>query len=250
MVNVDQGGIYAPGNSPGIVTAAAVNFDHTSVNSGAPVLQIELAGTAPGTQYDQLHVTGQLSLGGTLQVSLLNAFAPAAGNTFDILDWGTLSGTFAALHLPTLTDSLSWNTSQLYTSGVLSVANASIPPGDFNRDGHVNAADLPAMLAALTDLNRYKSANSLTDADLLAIGDIDGSGSVTNADVQALLTLLRIRRRFCGRCARASIDRAAGAGFAGARVRDYQSTRQRTEVRPEAVQMSIVRSLLGWVIDS
>ena len=85
----------------------------------------------------------------------------------------------------------SWNTSQLYTTGVLAVANAGIPLGDFNRDGHVNAADLPAMLAALTDLNRYLSANSLTDADLLAIGDIDGSGSVTNVDVQALLTLLK-----------------------------------------------------------
>ena len=191
VVNVNQGGIYAPGNSPGISTAAAVTFDNTPVSSGAPVLQIELAGIAPGTQYDQLHVTGQLSLGGILQISLLNAFAPAAGNTFDILDWGTLSGTFAALQLPTLTGSLSWNTSQLYTTGVLSVANGSMPPGDFNLDGHVNAADLPAMLAALTDLNRYKSANSLTDADLRAIGDIDGSGSVTNADVQALLTLLK-----------------------------------------------------------
>ena len=153
-------------------------------------MQIELAGTAPGTQFDQLHVTGQLSLGGTLQVSLLNAFAPAAGNAFNILDWGTLSGTFAALQLPTLTGSLSWNTSQLYTTGVLSVANGSIPPGDFNRDGHVNAADVPAMLAALTDLNAYKSANSLTSAQLLSIGDIDLSGTVTNADMQALLNLL------------------------------------------------------------
>jgi hypothetical protein len=70
---------------------------------------------------------------------------------------------------------------------------ASVPflPGDFNRDGHVNAADLPAMLAALTDLNRYKSANSLTNADLLAIGDIDGSGTLTNADLNALIGLLR-----------------------------------------------------------
>ena len=93
VVNVDQGGIYSPGNSPGISTAAAVTFDNTPVSSGAPVLQIELAGIAPGTEYDQLHVTGQLSLGGILQISLLNAFAPAAGNTFDILDWGTLSGT-------------------------------------------------------------------------------------------------------------------------------------------------------------
>ena len=54
IVNVGQGGTYAPGNSPGIVTAAAVKFDNTPVISGAPVLQIELAGTTLGTQYDQL----------------------------------------------------------------------------------------------------------------------------------------------------------------------------------------------------
>ena len=95
VVNVNQGGIYAPGNSPGISTAAAVTFDHTAV-SGAPVLQIELAGTAPGIEYDQLHVMGQLSLGGVLQVVLINGFAPVPGNAFDILDWGTLSGKFSS----------------------------------------------------------------------------------------------------------------------------------------------------------
>ncbi len=34
VVNVSQGGVYAPGNSPGIVTAAAVSFDSTPVSSG------------------------------------------------------------------------------------------------------------------------------------------------------------------------------------------------------------------------
>jgi hypothetical protein len=42
--------------------------------------------------------------------------------------------------LPTL-PGLSWNTSQLYTTGVLSVAAAPGLPGDFNNDGIVNAAD-------------------------------------------------------------------------------------------------------------
>ena len=140
VVNVGQGGVYAPGNSPGIVTAAAVHFDNTPVTSGAPVLQIELAGIAPGTQYDQLHVTGQLSLGGTLEVSLVDGFAPAAGNTFDILDWGTLSGTFATLHLPTLAAGLSWDASKLYATGILSVLPALA--ADFDGDGDVDSGDL------------------------------------------------------------------------------------------------------------
>ncbi len=92
VVNVDRGGVYAPGNSPGVSNAAAVHFDSSPTVVGGPTLMIELAGIAPGTGYDQLHVTGQLSLGGTLAVSLIDGFTPAAGNSFDILDWGSLSG--------------------------------------------------------------------------------------------------------------------------------------------------------------
>jgi uncharacterized repeat protein (TIGR03803 family) len=62
--------------------------------------------------------------------------------------------------------------------------------GDFNLDGQVNAFDIPAMLAALPDLDGFKTASSLSDADLLMIGDVNGDGIVSNADVQALLNLL------------------------------------------------------------
>jgi Dockerin type I domain len=63
--------------------------------------------------------------------------------------------------------------------------------GDFNLDHHVNAADVPAMLNALTDLNSYQAAMSLSNAGLLSIGDINGDGKITNADLQALLAQLK-----------------------------------------------------------
>ncbi len=190
VVNVSQGGIYAPGNSPGISTAAAVSFDSTPVSSGAPLLQIELGGTTLGTQYDRLHVTGPLSLGGTLQVLLVNTatFTPAAGDSFDILDWGSLTGTFSHLNLPALSAPLGWDTSQLYIDGKLIVT--PFVPGDFNRDGQVTSADIPAMLSALTDLNAYASTHSLNLTQLAAIGDFDSSGTVTNRDIQGLLDLI------------------------------------------------------------
>jgi hypothetical protein len=107
-------------------------------------LFIELGGPTPGSQYDQVHVTGQLSLGGALKIDLIDLggglFTPAAGNSFDILDWGSLVGTFSSLQLPALDGTLAWNTSQLYTSGVLSVVFAGLP-GDYNHNGIVDAAD-------------------------------------------------------------------------------------------------------------
>ena len=62
--------------------------------------------------------------------------------------------------------------------------------GDFSRDSQVTAADIPAMLSALTDLNAYRSARSLSSGQLVVIGDFDDSDSVTNRDIQGLLNLL------------------------------------------------------------
>ncbi len=64
--------------------------------------------------------------------------------------------------------------------------------GDFNDDGHVDAADILAMEQALADTSAYEAAhNHLTDAQLLAIGDLNGDHSFTNADLQSLLNLLK-----------------------------------------------------------
>jgi T5SS/PEP-CTERM-associated repeat protein len=189
IVNVGQGGAYAPGNSPGIVTAAAVSLDNATVSSGAPQLQIELGGTMPGTQYDQLHVTGPLSLGGTLSVSLVGGFRPHAGDTFDILDWGALSGSFGALQLPSLNSRIVWDASQLYTTGTLSVQN-TFYAGDVNRDSHVDVADVSALMTALSDLSKYQSTNSLTTAQLSLVADLTDDNVVTNVDLQGLIILL------------------------------------------------------------
>jgi hypothetical protein len=99
-------------------------------------LMIDINGTTPGSQFDQLNVAGQLRLGGTLEVSLAG-FSPAVGNSFDILNAAGIFETFDALELPALSPNLMWHLSQLYTTGVLRVALA----GDFNLDGTVNAAD-------------------------------------------------------------------------------------------------------------
>ncbi len=122
----------SPGFSP-----ATVDFGGNLHFSSTSRLKIELGGTTAGTEYDQVHVSEQLSLDGALAVSLISSFNPQAGQSFDILDWGSVVGTFATVDLPALNGALVWNTSQLYTTGVLSVALA----GDYNKNGTVDAAD-------------------------------------------------------------------------------------------------------------
>jgi hypothetical protein len=57
------------------------------------VLNIELGGTGPGADYDQLVVNGQATLGGTLNVVLLNGYVPSSGDQFRILTFSGRNGT-------------------------------------------------------------------------------------------------------------------------------------------------------------
>jgi len=187
---VQNGGAVAPGTSAGILTIAG---SYTQTAAGK--LQIELGGTTQGTAYDQLAVSGAVALGGTLQVSLINSFSPSLGDRFDILDWGSRTGAFSTVTLPPLSGTLGWGTSALYTAGVLSLIDTNYLPGDVDRDGHVNVADVAAMQRALRDLNLYQATHgpgggSLSSAQLVSLGDLTGDGQVTNADLQGLIDYL------------------------------------------------------------
>ena len=99
-VIVDSGGTFAPGD-PSTLTVAGL-----TLNSGA-TFDEEIGGAAPGSGgtggYDQTVVenSGTISLGGaTLDVSLVNSFAPSVGESFTIINNETgkgISGTFNGL---------------------------------------------------------------------------------------------------------------------------------------------------------
>ncbi len=57
-------------------------------------LKIGIGGRGPGVEYGQLHVTGNASLDGTLEVNLLNGFQPELGDSFQIIDATTRTGDF------------------------------------------------------------------------------------------------------------------------------------------------------------
>ena len=67
-------------------------------NSGT--IEMELGGTTADTQYDRLVISGAATLGGTLNVALINAFTPVSTNTFGVVTFGSRSGTFGTANLP------------------------------------------------------------------------------------------------------------------------------------------------------
>ncbi len=94
---INSGGAVNPGTSPGALTISG-NYNQGSSGS----LNIELSGTAPGTQYDRLTVTGTATLAGNLNVALIGGYTPNNGDNFQPLLFGSRSGDFITpYNLPT-----------------------------------------------------------------------------------------------------------------------------------------------------
>jgi hypothetical protein len=109
-------GDLRPGHSPG-----SVAFEGDLVLGSGAHLVAELAGTAPGAQYDQVSVGGLAALGGTLDVVLLGGFSPEYGDTFNLFDFGDFARSFDVVNLPALSGGLAWDASGLYSAGSIQV---------------------------------------------------------------------------------------------------------------------------------
>lgn len=107
-------GDLRPGNSPGDLTFLNGLTLESSANT-----TMEIAGTGAG-QFDRLLVTGQLTFGGTLTLNN-TGYTATYGNSVDLFNWTTTTGNFSAITGTDLGGGLSWDTSSLYTDGVITV---------------------------------------------------------------------------------------------------------------------------------
>lgn len=83
-IGLIQGSVFSPGHSPGQVTIeGALSIDTSST------LQIQIGGIIAGEEFDQVvqHGTGLVTVGGTLDLSLINGFETSVMHTdsFDIV---------------------------------------------------------------------------------------------------------------------------------------------------------------------
>ncbi len=92
---INSGGILIgessnPGNNSDTLT---IDGDYTQTSTGT--LEIDIGGLDPGTEHDQLVVSGVATLDGLLDISLINGFVPAIGDNFDVVPFGARVGDFA-----------------------------------------------------------------------------------------------------------------------------------------------------------
>ncbi|MFO0832296.1 MAG: autotransporter-associated beta strand repeat-containing protein [Phycisphaerales bacterium] len=150
-----NGRVGGPLLNDGVVSPQGFGFDsiatlrvlgvYTQIAGGTLEVQI---GTGGG--HDALEVSGGAVLSGTLHVTLINGYAPAAGEVFDILSSASVNGTFGVTGLPALADGLFWQVEYLAGGVRLSVLGGcdSI---DFNNDGlYPDTTDIDDMLSVFS----------------------------------------------------------------------------------------------------
>jgi hypothetical protein len=94
-VEILDGGIISPGLSPGCLATNNLEFEEGGT------YEFEIGGTTACSGYDQIDVTGSVTLGsGTLDITLLDSYSPSAGDSFVIIKndgSDAVNGTFANL---------------------------------------------------------------------------------------------------------------------------------------------------------
>jgi len=198
-VTLNSGGTLAPGASPGTITIGGL-----ATTSGS-ALDFELGSTS----YDRIQSAGNLAFAGALNVSLVGGFLPTLGSTFDLFNWGTKSGTFSTVNLPTLASGLSWDTTQLYISGVISITTPPGVSGDYNNNGVVDAADYVLWRKGGPLANEVDTPGTVNAADYTAwrarFGNTSGgsgAGATANTVVPEPSTLVLLILAVAGACLR------------------------------------------------
>ena len=145
-----NGGAYPTLNNTGTIElgaqASIVSLGWKFNQTATGTLNLKIAGKIAATpQFDQLQISAAATLGGTVNLSLINGFTPVVGNTFAAITYSSHTGTFATV-----------------SSG-------------FEMDYAVTGATLRAIAAGQT-FDAWAASKGLTGADALPGADPDKDG--------------------------------------------------------------------------
>lgn len=177
-VTVASGGTIAPGASAGTLSIGS----DLNLQAGS-TFAVEIGGTTPGSEYDQLVVNSTATLGGTLDLSYIDTFTAAPGQSFVILTAGSLSGTFDAVNYP---DSQPWMVEYDEQAGTVTLQLCT----DSDGDGVCDANDVCPGFDDNMDTDSDGIPDGCDSCPNRKAGDVNGDGVVTIDDVPPFVSVL------------------------------------------------------------
>jgi fibronectin-binding autotransporter adhesin len=178
-VVVTSGGALVPGNSVGTLT-----INNTLTVQGAAVMEINRDGGVP---LSDTAVASTLNWAGTLFITNSGVAHLHSGDSFNLFDWTTKTGTLSPAALPALLPGLSWDTSALDVDGSISITGTAQQPrlgvpaiagGNLTINGTGGVADGTYYVLTSTDLSL-----PLTGWTALSTNLFDASGNFSFTDV-------------------------------------------------------------------
>ena len=170
-VTVQDSGTVEPGIITGSFSADSADFQDGSS------LSIDIASL---TDFDQLLLNNALTIdsGTTLNINILDGFAPAVGDEFKILDFGSATGMFETIS--TSGADIAWDFSRFQDQGIISVipGDSNFLLGDCNLDGTVDFSDISPFISIL-------SAGIYLD-----VADTNQDGAVNFDDISPFISIL------------------------------------------------------------
>ena len=171
-------GVYTNSADLVVGTNGRIEFVNGFEQASGGVLTVELSGGA-NTGAGRLAITGNATLGGTLDLSPVGAFEPTWNNAWTIATTttGTISGDFDSILFPTLADSdHRWWTEINPTSYRVGVRHFA----DLNYDGVINFADLNIVLSGFGTMGTFRQ------------GDTNADGLVNFSDLNNILSFFGV----------------------------------------------------------
>jgi len=183
-----NGGTLSPGNGPGKLNCGFLTF-----NSGSTYF-VQLQGTNAGTAYDQLNVTGAITINSGVTLNLAKTFAGAVSNQFIIANNDlaeAVNGTFSGLANGATFTANGTSFSINYKGGSgndIVLTQLGLPPGPqitgVTKAG--GAAQITGMALA-NQAYQVQASTNLSTTNWTSLGTVtaDGAGTFQFPDSQA-----------------------------------------------------------------
>src|SRR4029079_501232 len=168
-------------------TPIAITVDQTAAMDATSTLSLQLD-SSPWRSLISFASGISVAIGGALDLD----FAPGAyvptqnGRTFRIFDWTGVAPTGGF----TIDSPYAWDTSNLYTTGEVTLAIPTDLPGDFNNDHQVDTADYALWRKTAGSTAAYNSWRSHFGQSLTGSGSVIQDKLATIPEPRAWITLV------------------------------------------------------------
>lgn len=164
---LQRGGTIAPG--PGANKSLILtNF----TQRGGATTAIEIGGTEAGESYDRVAIDGNAIIDGTLQLSLIDGFVPAAEDIFSVVTSNLLFGSYqnvtnggrVATEDGLASFVVNFGLQSMYDPNQVVLSDfMRVILGDFNADGTLSAADIDMLQIGVKDTKFDLTKDGLVD---------------------------------------------------------------------------------------